>query len=805
MNQPRSVSYQWISRELAYECREDSTASVAEEASSKAIVPFKPVEEIPAVESSAQREGEVSTSVPPQSTPAPPQASSAQVVPPTPQTQGELSEEAKKQQALVEEAKEQERQKRLKEAAAGKKPAPDTPKAAPQAPKLLGSSMAADAALRQRQAAADDELLKRLAAENQGKSQEEIEAEIEQEKEKQAVLAMKKIKKSTTTKGQPAKQQSEDSSKLPRRTSTKQSAQREAPEPKVVEKVAISPKATKTYKRKASEPVEEAVEEPTLRKNPRRGATKEVSKPESSKAKKGSSKGKKEKAKKSLPRLKLQSQRRRKVKTPSPSYSEPSSSSEETESERDLSEEEFASQSEDDSSRFAEERMYAMKVRTHGERIKQKAAKPSKKDIVLVKKIPDLSKNYVPKDLKKKTSAELRALRYEHGNPFKLIRTASDDRFWTSFQQDYYQTVISTLGTIIAPMKWIEWVSIEDEPVLNGLEDKCKEAGVREIMALSCDWSEELVMQFYATFYFEGSMDANPKIHWMTDGQEYIITKKEFCDILGLPFEEAELGEETKLTKTDQIERTVPHMKDLLYFHNELPCTMWSTKNMKPVPYSLNNCLRVTLSPKIGDATFIRGHVKWLLTAILEGKKVDVARHMLMEMQEACCSSSKSLPYACYIHFLVEQVTKKTFFKEIAHNSYVPQTKPLEKLVKEVEKMRKEKEQQQGAPVQVQDQPQAPPAPEISSASVPSSSQVPAPAPATTLVSEVTPQATLNVVSNMALEVKNLKEDFEKSQKVQEQMVLALQGLATQVARLVDSSSSSSKPAEDPPAPPSSS
>lgn len=63
--------------------------------------------------------------------------------------------------------------------------------------------------------------------------------------------------------------------------------------------------------------------------------------------------------------------------------------------------------------------MYAMKVRTHGEKIKQKAAKPSKEDIVLVKKLPKLSKNYVPKDLKKKTSAELRALRWEHGNPYE--------------------------------------------------------------------------------------------------------------------------------------------------------------------------------------------------------------------------------------------------------------------------------------------------------------------------------------------------------------------------------------------------
>jgi leucyl aminopeptidase len=150
-------------------------------------------------------------------------------------------------------------------------------------------------------------------------------------------------------------------------------------------------------------------------------------------------------------------------------------------------------------------------------------------------------------------------------------------------------------------------------------------------------------------------------------------------------------------------------------------------------------------------------------------------------------------------------VTKNSFFKEITHNSYVPQAKPLEKLAKEVARIRKEKEQQLVAPVQDP----APPAPEFSSASGPAASQVPASAPATTLVSEVTPQATLNAVSNLALEVKQLRKDFddfkkeqEKSQKLQQEMVLALQGLAKQVARIVEPSSSSSKPAEDPSAPP---
>ena len=134
-------------------------------------------------------------------------------------------------------------------------------------------------------------------------------------------------------------------------------------------------------------------------------------------------------------------------------------------------------------------------------------------------------------------------------------------------------------------------------------------------------------------------------------------------------------------------------------------------------------------------------------------------------MQEACCSTSRSLPYACYIQFLVEQVTQKAFFKEITHNAYVPQHKPLQKLVQEVEKIRKSKEQPQDAPVQVsEEQPPAPPAPQIPSSSAPSSSHVPAPTPATTLISEAAPQVAVNVVTQMALELQELKKEFKESQ-----------------------------------------
>ena len=175
---------------------------------------------------------------------------------------------------------------------------------------------------------------------------------------------------------------------------------RKAPVPTPEKKVTKSPKVTKSSKRKApevaeaSEQEEEAIEEPVVRQNPKRGARKVSDKTESSKAKNVKAKAKP--AKKPLTK-------KRKAKSPTPSLSpsDSSSSSEDTESDRDLSEPEFTP-SEEESFRLAEERKYAMKVRTHGERTRQKLVKPSKEDIVLVKKLPKLTKNYVPQDLKKK-------------------------------------------------------------------------------------------------------------------------------------------------------------------------------------------------------------------------------------------------------------------------------------------------------------------------------------------------------------------------------------------------------------------
>ena len=515
-----------------------SSSSVPEGSRQVAQVPLQSVTEEVPVYSKAQIQGEgVSTSVPEvspvaqaQEQPAITPSSTEAVVPPTPQTQGELvsSEEQQRQKELEEKAKEEERLKRIQEKVAGKRPA--TTQVFSRTTKLLSSSMNA-------------ELLLQLQQENQGTTQEEIEAIIAEEREVQRTEPVRP-------------REGDGSSKITKRRSVKQAAKRKAPEPVPEKRVTKAAKVTKASKKAAVEQEEEPVE---------RQKTKKVVKKVSKKTGKG-----KEKA---APAKKPVSKKRR-ARTPSLSPSDSSSSSEDTESDRAISEDEFNS-SEDEAFKFAEQRKYALKIRTHGEKIKQKSVKPTKEDIVLVKKLPKLGKGYVPQDLKKNSHVDLRILRWEHGNPYRSKRTATDERFWTSFQQDYYQTVISTLNTIIAPMKWIDWNSIEEINTLRGLKETCITAKIKNLLEFSFDWSEELVMQFYATFFMEGSMDGNPLIFWMTHNKPYSIDRRTFCEILGLPFEVYAPGSvDNTLTRTDMLDsKNNEELLQLFYFHEEFPCT----------------------------------------------------------------------------------------------------------------------------------------------------------------------------------------------------------------------------------------
>ena len=150
------------------------------------------------------------------------------------------------------------------------------------------------------------ELLLQLQQENQGTTQEEIEAIIEEEREVQRT--------------EPVKQREGDvSSKITKEKVRQQAAKRKTPEPMLEKRVTMSAKVIKSSKKTSFEQKEEPVE---------RQKTKRVVKKVSKKTRKGKEKD--------APAKKPVSKKRR-ARTPSLYPSDSSSSSEDTESDKAIS------------------------------------------------------------------------------------------------------------------------------------------------------------------------------------------------------------------------------------------------------------------------------------------------------------------------------------------------------------------------------------------------------------------------------------------------------------------------------------
>jgi hypothetical protein len=91
------------------------------------------------------------------------------------------------------------------------------------------------------------------------------------------------------------------------------------------------------------------------------------------------------------------------------------------------------------------------------------------------------------------------------------------------------------------------------------------------------------------------------------------------------------------------------------------------TDGLKPYFYVLNNLLRATIDPKIGDATTMQNHAPTILVCFGLGKRFSVTDLMWRHIQEVSLTSSQSFPYAPYLMYIIEQVTGFGFHHDVTH------------------------------------------------------------------------------------------------------------------------------------------
>ena len=251
-------------------------------------------------------------------------------------------------------------------------------------------------------------------------------------------------------------------------------------------------------------------------------------------------------------------------------------------------------------------------------------------------------------------------------DPFIFQKDESlDHRFWNQFHLDFYRSVIlHSKHKAIVPMQYVDWKFMEDaqDPIFDKIIDKCTEFGMKELMGFKYDWNEEILAQFHASFYLKPSKD---EIHWTTLGIHYCVDYKTFSRLLALGSKDEEKG-------SIHVEKKIKnHLLAPLYARGELPDG--NSKGLKPLYWYLNHLFRHTIYPKKGDMTNLYGMSRNVLMRMLTGgRQFSVGLFIWEELIDAMKDARKNLPYAPYIMYVIEKVTKITFPKDFAHEPYRP-------------------------------------------------------------------------------------------------------------------------------------
>jgi hypothetical protein len=248
---------------------------------------------------------------------------------------------------------------------------------------------------------------------------------------------------------------------------------------------------------------------------------------------------------------------------------------------------------------------------------------------------------------------------------YESAKESPDPHFWSYFHMDWYRSVHGSKLTPVVPMQWTYWAFLEkhkkDCHTFKDVIDMCKYHGLEKIMAFRYDWNEEVILQFYSTFFFHKN---NTGITWMTDGTKYSISIGQFASILGL-------GAYAKYSLNLQ-DGNVLELSQMASMYGTPDFTAPTITNFKPEMVVLHRVIRKTLAPREGDSSRVPQFERNLLKAITEKTKFNAFDFIIQEMLNIAIANTQSCACAPYIMALIETVSKRTFVKDVEHTPPCP-------------------------------------------------------------------------------------------------------------------------------------
>jgi hypothetical protein len=252
----------------------------------------------------------------------------------------------------------------------------------------------------------------------------------------------------------------------------------------------------------------------------------------------------------------------------------------------------------------------------------------------------------------------------------------ADIRFWLKFNADWYESVILSKENLTVEMKSIHWENLRSFNIqaINEAIDICHSKGMTSIMAMNCDWNEEVVAQFYTNLYVRCETKT---FQWLLQGKPLSVSYERFSQILG--FGEDDLGRPKIHGGEIPLDSEMAFIYDAAYGKVEFG----TTHGMKPVCRMLNQLFRYTLTPKIGDNYSIANIARDVLIRMGQDHEPFIVFDFIWEEIIVCSmSANKSCQYAPWIFRMICEIAKVDILTDKPHTWYKPNKGNIERLLK---------------------------------------------------------------------------------------------------------------------------
>jgi hypothetical protein len=191
----------------------------------------------------------------------------------------------------------------------------------------------------------------------------------------------------------------------------------------------------------------------------------------------------------------------------------------------------------------------------------------------------------------------------------------------------------------------------------------CEAKHLKEIMAFTKNWNNEIIAQFFATLYVEEREDTR-KFHWMIEGRWYEITFERFARLFGF-------GRKDAIHQKIHFALCLEGSKMRFMYPSNKRGSVGTTLDLLTFYAYLNRLFQRTMTPREGDSSNIPSYNRNILVAMAphpHGFDFCVFDFICEEIKAISESPLKSYGYAPYIIHMIERVMAHTFRCDKEHH-----------------------------------------------------------------------------------------------------------------------------------------